>query len=203
MVTLAGAAVRMEASELVDLQDECTATWHSGAQQRETTAFETLVAEQHQANFALWHEEDKARDPGATDAEMVCVKHAIDQYNQRRNDLMEQIDQTLLDRVGEQNAKAPLSSESPGLMIDRLSILSLKIFHTEEETLRATATVEHRTRNAERLRLLREQRGDLQGCLEAMWVEVAEGRRRFKLYRQMKMYNDPELNPMVYLRKGC
>jgi hypothetical protein len=116
---------------------------------------------------------------------------------------METIDAWLLERAGEQSDEAPLSSETPGLMIDRLSILSLKIYHTAEESQRQTATEEHRARNGERLRLLLEQRGDLAGCLARMWTEVTEGRRRFKLYRQMKMYNDPELNPMVYRRKGC
>jgi hypothetical protein len=84
------------------------------------------------------------------------------------------------------------------MMIDRLSILELKIFHTAEEAERKGATEEHRERNRARLRVLEEQRGDLRGCLDALWREVMAGRRRFKLYRQMKMYNDPELNPAVY-----
>ena len=98
--------------------------------------------------------------------------------------------------------EAPLHSETPGMMIDRLSILALKIFHTEEETRRASATEEHRQRNRERLTLLREQRTDLAHALDALLDDVTNGRRRFKLYRQMKMYNDPELNPAVYKRKA-
>jgi hypothetical protein len=86
-------------------------------------------------------------------------------------------------------------------MIDRLSILALKIYHTEEEEHRETATEAHRRRNADRLVLLKEQRNDLAGCLDALWSEILQGTRRFKLYRQMKMYNDPELNPAVYGRK--
>jgi hypothetical protein len=85
-------------------------------------------------------------------------------------------------------------------MIDRLSILALKIYHTCEEARRASASAEHRMRNVERLELLMEQRQDLAGCLDALWAQVLEGNRRFKLYRQMKMYNDPELNPAVYGR---
>jgi hypothetical protein len=77
----------------------------------------------------------------------------------------------------------------------------LKIYHTEEEAHRATATEPHRQRNAERLALLAEQRGDLAGCLDDLWTKVLEGKRRFKLYRQLKMYNDPELNPAMYGRK--
>ena len=84
------------------------------------------------------------------------------------------------------------------MMVDRLSILALKIYHTREEAHRMSATEGHRQRNVERLAMLEEQRDDLAGCLDALWAEVLQGRRRFKLYRQMKMYNDPELNPAVY-----
>lgn len=192
----------MDAFEVVRLQDGCTAGWHAAEEPVPEGEFEALVMAEHRANFDLWHEEDKARDPAATDAEMARVKRTIDGFNQRRNDLVEAIDAWLLERAGAQSAEAPLSSETPGLMIDRMSILSLKIFHTEEESLRPTATEEHRVRCAERLRLLREQREDLAGCLATMWAEVLAGQRHFKLYRQMKMYNDPELNPVVYGRKG-
>jgi hypothetical protein len=159
-----------------------------------------LATAQHKANFELWHEEDKARVPGVRDAEIVTVKRAIDKLNQRRNDLVEKMDGWLMERL-EQDAEAPLHSETPGLMIDRLSILALKIYHTREESHRASATEEHRIRNAERLALLEEQRSDLANCLDSLWAEVLAGTRRFKLYRQMKMYNDPELNPAVYGRR--
>jgi Protein of unknown function (DUF4254) len=159
-----------------------------------------IAMAQHRANFELWHEEDKARVPGVADAEIVRVKRAIDGLNQRRNDLVEKMDLWLMERL-DQDAGAPLHSETPGLMIDRLSILALKIYHTREEAQRASATESHRLRNAERLALLEEQRKDLAGCLDALWAEVLNGTRRFKLYRQMKMYNDPELNPAVYSQK--
>jgi hypothetical protein len=103
--------------------------------------------------------------------------------------------------AGEQNPGAPLHSETPGMMIDRLSILALKIYHTREEAQRETASEVHRARNAARLTVLEEQRRDLAECLNDLWNEVTAGTRRFKLYRQMKMYNDPELNPMVYGRR--
>jgi len=83
-------------------------------------------------------------------------------------------------------------------MIDRLSILALKIFHTREEMQRKSATEQHRQKNTGRLAVLEEQRSDLAGCLDALWREVRARTRRFKLYRQMKMYNDPELNPVIY-----
>jgi hypothetical protein len=186
------------------MQDEMTAALHDTESQLaiETSAdgLMSVAMAQHEANFELWHEEDKARVPGVPDAEIARVKHAIDGLNQRRNDMMEKMDIWLLERL-DQNPGAPLHSETPGLMIDRLSILALKIYHTREEAHRASATEAHRLRNAERLALLEEQRDDLAGCLDALWGEVLNGTRRFKLYRQMKMYNDPELNPAVYSQK--
>jgi hypothetical protein len=156
---------------------------------------EELILAQHQANFDLWHEEDKARDPDASDASIVTVKHAIDRINQRRNDLVEQIDVALL-QAAPQNDFAPLHSETPGLIVDRLSILSLKLFHTEEQLHRSTT--DHRAANQLRLLQLNEQRTDLAACLVHLWAEITSGQRRFKLYRQLKMYNDPELNPVLY-----
>ena len=186
------------------VQDEMTAALHGTETELEIEATDdgvlALAMAQHRANFELWHEEDKARAPKVSDAEIAQVKHAIDRLNQTRNDLVEKIDVWLMDRL-EQNAAAALHSETPGLMIDRLSILSLKIFHTREEAHRTSATEDHRLRNTERLVLLEEQRGDLAGCLDALWAEVLGGTRHFKLYRQMKMYNDPELNPAVYGRQ--
>ncbi len=191
----------LDALLITRVQDEMTAALHATegelAIEASADGLMALALAQHRANFELWHEEDKARVPGVADAEIVRVKRAIDRVNQRRNDLVEKMDAWLIERL-EQNASAPLHSETPGLMIDRLSILSLKIYHTREETHRASATEEHRMRNVGRQALLEEQREDLAGCLDALWAEVLQGTRRFKLYRQMKMYNDPELNPAVY-----
>jgi Protein of unknown function (DUF4254) len=186
------------------MQDEMTAALHESSDELAIEAgadgLMAIAMAQHRANFELWHEEDKARVPGVADAEIVRVKRAIDSLNQKRNDLVEKMDLWLMERL-DQDVAAPLHSETPGLMIDRLSILALKIFHTREEAHRASAPEAHRLRNAERLVLLEEQREDLAECLDALWAEVLKGTRRFKLYRQMKMYNDPELNPAVYNHK--
>jgi hypothetical protein len=194
----------LDALLITRMQDEMTVALHGAGIELdiECTAdgLMTIAMAQHRANFDLWHEEDKARAPGATDTDIARVKHAIDGLNQRRNDLVEKIDVWLLGTL-EQNEEASLHSETPGLMIDRLSILALKIYHTAEEAHRETATETHRRRNVDRLALLEEQRGDLAACLDVLWTEVLQGRRRFKLYRQMKMYNDPELNPAIYGRK--
>jgi len=195
----------LDALQIARLHDQATSHWHqdpdwSGPPAAPPVFLDTVLA-QHRANFDLWHEEDKAREPEVSDAHIAAVKRAIDALNQTRNDLVEVIDHALLDTAGAQNSDAPLHSESPGLIIDRLSILALKIYHTAEETHRASATEAHRQKNLARLALLEEQRNDLAACLNALWTQVLAGQRRFKLYRQMKMYNDPDLNPAIYTHK--
>ena len=192
------------------LHDQLTLRWHMEALENSllladsgdpNSAATTLIARQHLANFELWHTEDAARTPDATDADLARVKRRIDDTHQRRNDLSEQIDLALLASLqaeGLPNAASPLHSESPGLMIDRLSILALKIFHTREEMERPNAPAGHAERNGERFAILTEQRNDLAQCLVRLWEETLAGTRRFKLYRQLKMYNDPALNPAVY-----
>jgi hypothetical protein len=192
----------LDATCILRLQDQATLDWHAGPglppALPAAASLDDLLLAHHRANFDLWHEEDKAREPGALDARIAEVKHAIDALNQRRNDLVEAIDRALLEAAGAQNPAAPVNSESPGLMIDRLSILALKLYHTQEEVHRATASEAHHEKNRARLALLREQRADLAQCLDELWQQVQTGTRRFKLYRQMKMYNDPELNPAIY-----
>jgi hypothetical protein len=189
----------LDASHIVSLQDQLTAHGHdpSAPAPVPSSLFDQLVLDEHRANYDLWHREDQARDPDASDHTIVEVKHDIDRLNQLRNDLTEQIDISLL-QLAPENPTAPLNSESPGLIIDRLSILALKIFHTQEQLHRSTP--EHQHRNQSRLLVLNEQRNDLSACLDALWSDVLAGRRRFKLYRQLKMYNDPTLNPVLYAR---
>jgi hypothetical protein len=198
----------LSADAIVALHDQRTRAWHQesgdGGDDGDETAptdWLALVARQHRANFDLWHIEDEARAPGATDAELAAIKRRVDLTNQLRNDLAEELDRALLgwlETKGLPNPDAPLHSESPGLIIDRLSILALKIYHTREETLRKDAPVGHAERNRERLAILAEQRADLAGCLDALWTETLAGKRRYRLYRQLKMYNDPSLNPAIY-----
>ncbi len=208
----------ISADEIVALQDRMTVAWHAmlgarsesspvgsqvepGGGKRASEDWLEQVANQHRANFDLWHIEDEARAPGATDAEVAQVKHRVDKTNQLRNDLTEELDRTVLGWAksrGLPNPAAPLHSESPGLIIDRLSILAMKIYHTREEAERADAPPGHAERNRQRLAVLEEQRVDLAGCLDALWRETLSGTRRFKLYRQLKMYNDPSLNPAIY-----
>jgi hypothetical protein len=192
----------LSANAIVDLHDELTSAWHAEADSPQPSdLWLARVARQHRANFDLWHIEDEARTPGATDALLAQVKRRIDSTNQLRNDLAEDLDRTLLEWLEPQRLpaeSASLHSESPGLIIDRLSILALKIYHTREEACRPDATEEHCARNRARLTILEEQRADLARCLDALWRETLAGSRRFKLYRQLKMYNDPALNPAIY-----
>jgi hypothetical protein len=198
----------LSADAIVELHDERTRAWHQAPDDGDEVAqgdWLIAIARQHRANFDLWHIEDEARAPGATDAEQAGVKRRVDLTNQRRNDLAEELDRALLGWLateGLPNPVAALHSESPGLMVDRLSILALKIYHTREEAERADAPAGHAERNRERLAILEEQRADLAGCLNALWSETLAGVRRFKLYRQLKMYNDPSLNPAIYRKAG-
>jgi hypothetical protein len=196
------------ALEITKLHDRLVTQWHQGDGAEDTAptdVFLNLVAHQHRANFELWHIEDEARRPGASNAELADVKRRIDATNQRRNDAVEDMDRSLLQSLAARNLPDPeaeLHSETPGLMIDRLSILSLKIYHTREETCREGAPAGHIERNCDRLVVLEEQRADLAHCLNGLWSEIVSKKRRFKLYRQMKMYNDPLLNPAIYGKGG-
>jgi hypothetical protein len=161
------------------------------------------IEDNHRNNNLLWGEEDLARRRHAPDAEIAGNKRAIDRYNQQRNDAMERIDEVLLNLYSEKmNSKnARLSSETPGAMIDRLSILSLKIRHMRLQTLRKDVDRSHVEECTDKLNRLNEQRADLAGCFDRLLAECASGESRFKINRQFKMYNDPKLNPAVYGEK--
>lgn len=201
LVTLSPALSFPGAAFIVRAHDDANSQWHHlGVSPTQPGELVNLILAQHRANYDLWHQEDAARSPDASNAAIAAVKHAIDRLNQLRNDLVEQIDERLLLLAGAQNLQAPLHSETPGLIIDRLSIIALKVYHTAEEAHRPNASDQHHLRNLDRLAVLEQQRSDLTLCLDQLWTQVVRGERRFRLYRQMKMYNDPELNPVLYAR---
>jgi hypothetical protein len=193
-------------AEIVRFHDERVAdrSWaKSGAAGHADGAWQWIEAN-HRCNNLLWDEEDLARRRDVPDGAIAANKRAIDGYNQKRNDAIERIDEALLAALaGARPAPdARLNSETAGAMIDRLSILALKIFHMRAQAQRGDATPEHVAACREKLARLVEQRGDLQGCLAALLADCAAGRAIFKVYRQFKMYNDPTLNPYLYGKPG-
>jgi hypothetical protein len=154
----------------------------------------------HRCNNLLWDEEDRARRTNVPDADIAANKRAIDGYNQRRNDAIEKLDEALLARLEGVPLRADAwhNAETAGAMVDRLSILALKTFHMALQTRRTDATAEHIAACTEKLARLALQRDDLARCYDTLLARAAEGRAFWRVYRQFKMYNDPNLNPYLY-----
>lgn len=154
----------------------------------------------HRFNNLLWNEEDLARRKNVPDSEIAKNKRAIDRYNQQRNDAIERIDDLLLQRLSavKPEPDAWLNSETAGSIIDRLSIVSLKIFHMRLQTDRTDVDQSHIETCRTKLARLIEQQHDLQHCLDTLLDHASRGKARFQVYRQFKMYNDPTLNPYLY-----
>lgn len=161
------------------------------------------IAANHRFNALLWAEEDMARRRDVPDSEIARNKRAIDGFNQARNDAAERVDEEILIYVGniERVVGARQHSETAGMMIDRLSIMSLKINAMGIQADRTDASPEHRENCRTKLKRLREQRDDLAACLDVLLEDMSAGRTYFKIYRQFKMYNDPALNPYLYASK--
>ena len=147
-----------------------------------------------------WHLEDIIRKPDIDPVEALSLKRRIDKSNQERTDLVELIDSYFLDKYKdvETLSSAVINTESPAWAIDRLSILALKIFHMQQEVDRKDATSEHTAQCSQKLTILLEQQKDLSSAIDTLLDDIAAGRKYMKVYKQMKMYNDPSLNPVLY-----
>lgn len=150
-----------------------------------------------------WHFEDIIRDPQIDPAEALVLKRRIDKSNQDRTDLVELIDSYFLDKYKEVMVlpDASINTESPAWAVDRLSILALKIYHMQQEVDRTDTTEEHREQCRTKLNILLEQRTDLSTAIDRLLADIEAGRKYMKVYKQMKMYNDPALNPVLYAKK--
>lgn len=194
----------LDVSQILQLHQSTVVQWHQHGIHNPYEGFLHLVCQQHEQNYRLWHEEDIARRQDVSDAVIAGVKRRIDQLNQHRNDLIEKLDDWLIRELAARGIQpspdARLNSETPGSIIDRLSILALRIYHMEEQRTRTDVGPEHLERVEQRLRILYEQRQDLAQALAELWEDLLAGRKRLKVYRQFKMYNDPAFNP--YLAKG-
>ncbi len=194
----------LDVQEITDLQIATVTAWHKEEIRNSWPGLPGTICEQHSFNFQLWHEEDKARAPDASDSQIAAVKRRIDQLNQKRNDWIERIDdgiEALIKQRGVLTApNAPINTETPGSVIDRLSILALRIYHLNEQVMRVDAPESHVRSVEPKLALCLVQHSELSNALQILLDNIAAGVVRHRTYRQFKMYNDPALNPYLYKR---
>ena len=197
----------MKAQDYNKLFDEVIAKYHiidSVDQPFENpydkNSFEHLLYRKNWIDTVQWHYEDIIRLPDIDPIEAIVLKRKIDASNQDRTDMVEYIDSYFLNKFKDVKVKegAKINSETPAWAIDRLSILALKIYHMREEATRETATQDHREKCNTKLQVLLEQRTDLITAIDELLHDIASGEKYMKVYKQMKMYNDADTNPMLY-----
>jgi hypothetical protein len=165
--------------------------------------FEHLLYFKNWIDTVQWHFEDIIRDPKIDPVAALSLKRRIDASNQERTDMVEYIDSYFLQKFASVNVKndAKINSESPAWAFDRLSILALKVYHMQEEANREEASMEHRDKCQDKLNILLEQRSDLSTAIDDLLTDIENGDKFMKVYKQMKMYNDADLNPVLYQNK--
>jgi Protein of unknown function (DUF4254) len=184
---------------LLALQKDCIVTWKTQGITRSHTDFYQLVEENHAFNYQLWHAEDRARREDQGFAYVYQAKRSIDKYNQERNNRMEAMDTWLFNTLKPlPHTHCPVHSETPGMMIDRLSILALKSYHMGLQVTREDVDEAHREACQNKWLIIQEQLHQLGDCLALFVEDLVDRKRTFRVYHQFKMYNDPKLNPELY-----
>jgi len=166
----------------------------------ENKSFEHLLYEKNWIDTVQWHYEDIIRDPDIDPSEGMKLKRLIDSSNQNRTEMVEYIDSYFLNLYSSVTTRenAKVNTESPAWAIDRLSILILKIYHMEEESNRKDVSEDHRNNCQKKLNVLIEQREDLSESIDQLLIDMSTGIKKMRVYKQMKMYNDESLNPVLY-----
>ena len=166
----------------------------------ENKSFEHLLYEKNWIDTVQWHYEDIIRDPNIDPSEGMKLKRLIDSSNQNRTEMVEYIDSYFLNLYSSVTTRenAKVNTESPAWAIDRLSILILKIYHMEEESNRKDVSQDHRNNCQKKLNVLIEQREDLSDSIDQLLIDLSTGIKKMRVYKQMKMYNDESLNPVLY-----
>ena len=192
----------IDVKEVGQLQRRTVCDWHETEICNPYSGLLSVICEQHSFNFQLWHREDIARSPVADDHVISDVKRKIDKLNQQRNDWIEKVDDFLTRMLAERNVQphedAPINTETPGSVIDRLSILALRIYHMREQLDRSDVDGSHRDAVSAKLSLCNVQQAEISEAVQKLLNDIAAGTVRHRTYRQMKMYNDPSLNPYIY-----
>lgn len=188
--------------QLPETFDLCITHWHADPDSFTVPGISCnpLALELAWRNYLLWHEEDKARRTDVDDSAIATVKRAIDKLNQQRNDQIEKLDEAIMAEISKYctSTSEQINSETPGSIVDRISIMSLKVYHMDEDCRRDDIDYTHRERSLHRLAVLKLQRHDLYRALEQLLDDYRSGKKTMKLYKQFKMYNDPSLNPELY-----
>lgn len=203
MITHTANRIFQEVIETYHEQDQLEPNLENPYDQQ-VDALEHLLHKKCLIDTIQWHYEDLIRDPDIEPKEALALKRKIDASNQERTDMVEYIDAHFLHKYSDvkPGKEATINTESPAWAIDRLSILALKIFHMREESNREDASKAHRLECEKKLGILLEQRDDLNAAIDTLVRDIEEGRKYMKVYKQMKMYNDDELNPVLRGQKS-
>lgn len=184
---------------IATIHRESIIRWKADGVQLNQNDFAGLIEKNHAFNYQLWHAEDRARRNDMGHEFVYLAKREIDECNQQRNNLMEAMDEWLFTRLNPAAAThCPVHSETPGMMIDRLSIMALKAYHMDVQASREGVDESHRLLCQKKLDTIFAQQQQLSSCLEQLIMEITAQTRTFRLYHQFKMYNDPALNPQLY-----